>query len=309
MRVVSLLPAATEIVAFLGQRDSLVGISHECDWPPDLPGDLPRLTEARIDDSESSRAIDDQVREVLEQGLSVYDIDVDRLAELEPDVVVTQDQCSVCAVDREQVEEALEEAVDGRAAMVSLQPETLGDVLANVTDVAEALQCRGEGLVKRRQLAQKLDRATGAVPPDRAESDPPEVCFVEWLDPLMVAGHWMPELIERAGGRYRFNAAGEPSRRVDFDEILEADPDVVVIAPCGMSTEEYRDDLGRLTDRDGWEHVSAAGRARVHPVDGNQYFNRPGPRLLDSLGILVRLLWPGEQHPDETASELFSGGP
>lgn len=308
MRVVSLLPAATEIVAFLGQQDSLVGVSHECDWPPNLPPDLPRLTEARIDDSESSREIDDAVREVLEQGLSVYEIDVGLLADLDPDVVITQDQCSVCAVDLPQVEAALDEAVGGDAEVVSLQPDTLGDVLENITEVAEALECSSEGLVRRRKLAQKLDRATSAVPSNPVEAGPPEVCFIEWLDPLMVAGHWMPELIERAGGSYRFADAGDPSPTVEFDAIREADPDVIVIAPCGMAAEEYRDELPELTGREGWENITAVGRARVHPLDGNQYFNRPGPRLLDSLGILVRLFWPGEQHPDETAEEIFMGG-
>jgi iron complex transport system substrate-binding protein len=123
----------------------------------------------------------------------------------------------------------------------------------------------------------------------------------------MVAGHWMPELVERAGGTYEFAGPGEPSKTIEFDALREADPDVIVVAPCGMGTEEYRDELSVLTEKDGWAEMSAVQRARVHPVDGHHYFNRPGPRLLDSLGILVRLTWPGEQHPDETVEALFSG--
>ncbi len=308
MRVVSLLPAATEMVAFLGHADKLVGLSHECDWPPGLPADLPRLTEPRIDSGGSSREIDEAVENVLADGLSVYELDVDRLVDLDPDVVVTQDQCSVCAVDFEQVESALADRLDGEAEIVSLSPATLGDILDDLVRIADAMQCRSDGIVKRRKLASKLDRAAGGVPLETPGHSLPEVCFVEWLDPLMVAGHWVPEMVERAGGRYRFAEAGEPSRRVEFDEILEVDPEVVVIAPCGMGTIEMREDLDKLTGRDGWDELHAVRRARVHPVDGDAYFNRPGPRILDSLSILVRLLWPAGEHPDETADQLFSNG-
>jgi iron complex transport system substrate-binding protein len=298
MRVVSLLPAATEIVALLGQTDSLVGLSHECDWPPRLPDDLPRLTEPRVDPEGASGEIDGEVRDLLADGLSIYDLDVETLVGLEPDVVLTQDQCSVCAVDLEQVEEALADRVGEQVELVSLQPSTI----EQITQVAEALEVEAEGLVRRRKMARKMDRATNAVPPNTAA---PTVCFIEWLDPLMVAGHWIPEMVDRAGGRYPFAEAGEPSRQVDFAEIREADPDVIIIAPCGMDTIQLRSELGSLTERDGWNDLSAVERARVHPVDGHHYFNRPGPRLLDSLGILVRLVWPGEEHPDETADQIF----
>lgn len=308
MRVVSLIPAATEIVAFLGHRDSLVGISHECDWPPGLPPELPRLTEPRVDASQSSGEIDTAIRDVVAEGLSVYDLDVDRLVALEPDVVITQDQCSVCAVDFDQVASALDEALEGEADIVSLSPTSLGDILDNIVEVAEALDCKSDGIVKRRKLARKFDRAVGAVPLEKINRRAPEVCFVEWLDPLMVAGHWVPEMVDRAGGRYSLVEAGEPSRTVEFAEIRELDPEVIVIAPCGMGTVEAREDLHHLTDREGWDEMQAVRRARVHPVDGQDYFNRPGPRILDSLSILVRLLWPGEQHTDETAENLFSTG-
>jgi iron complex transport system substrate-binding protein len=308
MRVVSLLPAATEIVAFLGHADKLVGLSHECNWPPGLPVDLPRLTEPRIEEGGSSREIDEAVRDVVSQGLSVYELDVDRLVELDPDVVVTQDQCSVCAVDLEQVESSLADRLDGDVEVVSLSPNSLGDILENIVQVAEALGAKSDGIVKRRKLASKLDRAVGGVPSDRSGFSAPEVCFVEWIDPLMVAGHWIPEMIEKAGGRYSFVDAGAPSRQIEFEELQEVDPEVIVIAPCGMGTLEMRGDLGALTDRDGWDDLQAVQRARVHPVDGDAYFNRPGPRILDSLSILVRLLWPAGEHPDETADKLFSNG-
>mgnify|MGYP006279095267 CR=1 FL=1 len=305
MRIVSLLPAATEIVAFLGEIDSLVGVSHECDWPPGLSDDLPRLTAPRVDASGSSGEIDRSIREALDAGLSVYELDVDRLVELAPDVVITQDQCSVCAVDLGQLESGLADQIGEEPEIVSLHPRRLGDILDNIVEVAEALGIRGDGIVKRRLLARKLDRAVGAVPLKRSRNEPPTVCFVEWLDPLMVAGHWIPDLVDRAGGRYPFVESGEPSREIDFEEIREVDPDVVVIAPCGMGTVQMREDLHLLTDRDGWEDLTAVRRARVHPVDGSDYFNRPGPRILDSLSILVRLMWPGEQHPDDTADSIF----
>jgi len=306
MRVVSLLPAATEIVAFLGHSESLVGISHECDWPPRLPTDLPRLTEPRVDPSQSSGEIDASIRSVVSEGLSVYDLDIDRLVDLEPDVVITQDQCSVCAVDLDQVASALDEAVDREVRLVSLSPTSLGDILDNIVEVADALECRSDGIVKRRKLARKFDRAVGAVPLEDIHRRAPEVCVIEWLDPLMVAGHWIPEMVDRAGGRYSLVEPGDPSRTIEFDEIRELDPEVIVIVPCGMGTVEAREDLHHLTEREGWSDLQAVDRARVHPVDGQDYFNRPGPRILDSLSILVRLLWPGEQHPDETAEKLFS---
>ena len=306
MRIVSLLPAATEIVCFLGHCDSLVGISHACDWPPQLSADLPRLTEPKVDSSASSAEIDESVRSLVDQGLGVYEVDLDRLAELSPDVVITQDQCEVCAVDLETVESGLADRVGGEVELVSLHPARLDDVFASIVEVAEALGCRGDGIVKRRKLTRKVDRAVGAVPRKRAKSDPPEVCFIEWLDPLMVAGHWIPEMVDRAGGRYPFVEPGEPSREIEFDEIRHRDPDVIVVAPCGMGTVQMRGELDSLTEREGWDELSAVRRARVHPVDGSDYFNRPGPRILDSMSILVRLLWPGEEHTDETAKKLFS---
>ena len=286
-RIVSLLPSATEIVCALGATESLVGISHECDFPEAIR-DRPVLTGSRIDVQTSSRAIDAAVRAVVHDALSIYTVDEEQLRALQPDVIVTQDLCEVCAVSLDDVQAAVARLA-GRehVRIVSLRPTRLHDVLADVERVAAGIGREPDGSALRAALTARIHEiATRAT---RASSRP-RVVSVEWIDPLMLGGTWMPELIELAGGVAVGATAGQPAPTVTPQTLAALRPDVVVVKPCGFS-------LGRaLAERELIERfvVNAVGEStRVYVTDGNAFFNRPGPRLVDSLEIMAACV-----HPD-----------
>ena len=287
LRVVSLLPSATEIVCALGAADSLVGISHECDFPAEIR-DRRALTRSRIDPSGSSREIDRAVRAALvREALSVYEVDEAGLADLAPDVVVTQDLCEVCAVSLDDVQAAVAKLVhrDG-VRILSLRPTRLGDVLSDIDRVASALGCGSEGLALRASLQGRIDAIAQRAA--RAE-DLPRVASVEWIDPIMLGGSWMPELIALAGGTPVGVAAGEPSPTIDSRELAELEPDVVLVKPCGFPLERALEECDVIRQT----ICSTVGReTRVLVVDGNAFFNRPGPRLVESLEILAACIHP-----------------
>ena len=289
-RIASLLASATEIVCELGFRDSLVARSHECDWPAGIEI-LPAVTAPKIDVRASSSTIDRDVRELVTDALSVYRVDAERLRELAPDVIVTQTQCEVCAVSLSDVERALAAWTGARPAVVSLEPNALADVWRDVRRVAAALDApeRGEALVALLEARMEAvsDRA-------RALAARPTVACVEWIEPLMAAGNWMPELVERAGGVNLFGDAGKHSPWLTWEALAAADPDVVLIMPCGFDVPRTRAELGPLVERNGWEELRAVRGGRVAIADGVAYFNRPGPRLAESLEILAEILHPGE---------------
>jgi len=282
MRIVSLLPSATEIICALGAEAQLVGVSHECDFPASVRH-LPVLTSARIDSSRSSRDIDAAVRVVIRDALSIYAVDEARLAALAPDLIVTQDLCEVCAVSLDDVRAAVaklahRESVD----IVSLSPTRLGDVLGDIERVAIALGLVDRGAAVRADLERRIQRVA-----DRASatSRRPRVATLEWIDPIMIGGTWMPELIELAGGAALFATAGSPAPTVTVEQLAAAEPEVVVVKPCGF-------DLARsLQERAIIERIVPRG-ARVYLTDGNAYFNRPGPRLVESLEILAACVHP-----------------
>ncbi|MDP9354122.1 MAG: cobalamin-binding protein [Chloroflexota bacterium] len=287
-RVVSLIASSTEIVCALGCEDRLVGRSHECDYPPSVRR-LPVCTVPLIDPSASSAEIDRQVKTVLRDALSVYHVDGDLLRELQPDVVITQSQCDVCAVSLKDVEAALCVWLDARPHLVSLEPNALADIWRDIQHVADALgePERGRAVIDRLQgrIAAVADRAT--VLPGR-----PTVACIEWIDPLMAAGNWVPELVELAGGENLFGEAGKHSPWMTWEQLVTRDPDVIVILPCGFDIERSRQELPVLSDRRQWSALRAVQNGRVYLTDGNQYFNRPGPRLVESLEILAELLHP-----------------
>ena len=278
MRIVSLLPAATEIVAALGLRDCLVGRSHECDHPDDVR-ELPALTKARIDPSLPSAELDAQVRRIVAQRLPIYMLDEARLAALAPDVVVTQEACEVCAISYQQVVGSLKRTAPA-ARIVSLQPARLADVLEDVRTVAAAcgVYSHGEALVA--SLRERLARTAAAVPPGPR----PRVAVVEWLDPPMLAGHWIPDVIEAAGGIPVGPPAGAPSPAATWQEVQALRADALVVAPCGFDLPRTRVEaepvLGLLRSL----------AARVLLLDGNAYLNRPGPRLVDAVETLAAWL-------------------
>ncbi|HEY1697590.1 MAG TPA: ABC transporter substrate-binding protein [Polyangiaceae bacterium] len=285
LRIVSLLPSATEIVCALGASESLVGISHECDFPDDIR-DRAVLTSARIDPHGSSRAIDAAVRAVIHDALSIYVVDEEKLAELAPDVIVTQDLCEVCAVSLDDVRAAVARlAHRDHVRIVSLRPTRLDDLVGDVGRVAAAIGREQTGAALRSALTARM----GAVARRAARApDRPRVVSLEWIDPVMLGGTWMPELIELAGGVPVGVTAGKPAPTVAPGALADLRPDVVVVKPCGFSLERTlaeRDVLERLIDVFGV-------RARVYVTDGNAFFNRPGPRLVESLEIMAACVHP-----------------
>lgn len=285
-RVVSLIASATEIVCALGCEDWLVGRSHECDFPPSVQR-LPVCTKPKFDIEGSSCQIDERVKALLRESLSVYHVDADRLAELEPDVIVTQAQCEVCAVSLRDVERAVCSWLRACPQLVSLVPNALADVWIDIEHVAEALNMRERGV----ELVKRLQARIEAIAVKAKElSHRPTVACIEWIDPLMAAGNWVPELVELAGGVNLFGEAGKHAPWMMWDQLVAADPDVIIVLPCGFDIERSRRELPALTEKREWSDLRAVRDRRIFLADGNQFFNRPGPRLVESLEILAELL-------------------
>ena len=288
-RIVSLLPSATEIVCALGFENQLVGRSHECDFPPAVAR-LPALTSPKFNPEGSSAEIDERVKKILSDALAVYRVDADKLRGLKPDVIVTQSQCDVCAVSMRDVEEAVAQWIGGPPPkIVSLAPYALDDVLEDMRRVAARLDApeRGDELVGRIR-----ERMSDIASRAKTAASRPTVACVEWIDPLMAGGNWMPELVAMAGGVNLFGKAGAHSPRMAFEELAGADPDVILIAPCGFNMDRAAADLPILTRRPEWARIKAVREGRVYQAEGNQYFNRPGPRIVESLEILAEILHP-----------------
>ena len=289
-RIASLLPSTTEIVCALGLRASLVGRSHECDFPPEV-GALPALTESKLDPRAESHAIDDRVKQLVCEGLSIYRVDADRLRALAPSVVLTQEQCDVCAASPKDVEAALADWIGGRPRVVSLAPSTLGDVWGDLVTVAAALGVRERGEALAERLSSRLTNVSERTLRIRPR---PRVAAIEWTDPLMAAGNWMPELITLAGGTNLFGETGLHSPWLEWEALRAADPDVIVVLPCGFDLARTRREMAPLAAKPGWGELRAIRSGKLFLADGNQYFNRPGPRLVESLEILAEILHPAE---------------
>jgi iron complex transport system substrate-binding protein len=287
-RIVSLIASATEIVCALGFEDQLVGRSHECDFPASVK-QLPVCTEPKFNVHGSSREIDQRVQTILHESLSVYRVYTDRLRELRPDVIVTQSHCEVCAVSERDVEQAVCDWLGARPRIVSLKPDGLADVWSNIGAVAEALGVpgRGEEVVGRlRQRMAAIATKTHTLP------DRPTVACIEWIDPLMAAGNWMPELVEMAGGVNLFGEAGKHAPWLAWEALCAKDPDAIVVLPCGWDIAKARQEMPLLANKPEWPRLKAVRGGRVYLMDGNQFFNRPGPRLAESLEILAEALHP-----------------
>ena len=287
-RIVSLIASATEIVCGLGFEDQLVGRSHECDHPPSVAR-LPVCSASKVEVGAAGRAIDDQVRAIVADGLSVYRVDAGILDRLAPTVVITQTQCEVCAVSLKDVEAAVCELVGSRPRIVSLEPMSLPDIWSDIRTVAAALGApeRGEALVDRLTAGLDAVQARAA-----AEETRPTIGCIEWIDPLMAAGNWVPELVERAGGVDVLGRAGEHSGGLSIEALAAADPDVIAVMPCGWDIERSRREMPPLASHPAWPRLSAVRNGRVFMTDGNQYFNRPGPRVVESAEILADILHP-----------------
>ncbi|WP_428307539.1 cobalamin-binding protein [Lacipirellula sp.] len=291
-RIVSLLPAATEMICGIGLREQLVGVSHECNYPHGLEG-LPRLTRSRIDSSADSAAIDAQVKALAATGESFYEVDADRLAALRPDLIVTQGECcDVCAVSLSSVERIVAERKELRETqVVALNPESLDEVLADIERIGAAA---GATVVAEQYVLSLRERIADVRAAVEASTVPsarrPRVAVIEWIEPLMTAGNWTPELVELAGGNYGLAEAGRHSPYVEWRQIVEFAPEVLVIAPCGFDLERSRQEAACLEQLPGWAEVPAVAQGRATVIDGDAYLNRPGPRLIESLELLRRLI-------------------
>ena len=292
MRVVSLICSATEIVCALGRGGDLVGRSHECDYPPEVTA-LPALTAPQFDVSGSSGDIDGRVKDLLRDGLAIYRIDADLLRRLRPDVIVTQDQCEVCGASLADVEAAVCDWTGADVRIVSCKPIGLDDLWTDIRSVGAALgaDAAAERLVAQLQARmQAVAKAAAVAAVELPEK--PTVATVEWIDPLMAAGNWMPELVEMAGGTNLFGEAGADAPWIAWEDLRAADPDVIVVLPCGFGIERSVAELPALTAQPGWAGLGAVRNGQVFVTDGNRFFNRPGPRLAESLEILAEILHP-----------------
>jgi len=287
-RICSLLPSATEIVCALGLSDRLVGVTHECDFPSAVR-QKPKVTSSVIDSEGLSGAeIDQAVRDSLTEEATIYHLDRTMLDHLRPDLILTQELCDVCAVGTDLVKETVA-TLSSPPKVVSLEPRTVNEVLESILTVGRltGTQQRGAELVQ--QLQKKLDRVRQAV----RERPVVPVLTLEWVDPVFVGGHWVPEMVRMAGGRDVLGQAGQPSRQSTWREVADSRPEVVIAMPCGFGVERSAEELSRTALPAEWSGLPAVRADRVFVVDGSSYFNRPGPRLIEGVEILARLL-----HPD-----------
>jgi iron complex transport system substrate-binding protein len=289
MRIVSLLPSCTEIVCALGAANRLVGRSHECDFPPEIKG-LPVCTSAKLDASASSAEIDRQVKALLQDAVSVYGINVEKLRELRPDLILTQAQCEVCAVSLPEVETAVGQWLGSRPQIISLSPNRLADIWEDIRRVSDALEMGEPG---RDFLRALKNRVVNIIEKTCLLQNRPTVACIEWIEPLMAAGNWVPELVELAGGTNVAGEAGKHSPWMNWETLRQHDPDIIIAMPCGFDLARTRAEMAALARQPEWPKLKAVKNKRVFLTDGNQYFNRPGPRLVESLEILTEII-----HPD-----------
>jgi iron complex transport system substrate-binding protein len=298
-RIVSLIASATEIVAALGLGRSLVGRSHECDYPPEVLT-LPACSEPKIDVHGTSREIDERVKSLAGEAISVYRVFPEMLRQLEPTHIITQTQCEVCAVSLKDVEQAMAQLIGHHPQIVALAPMCLADIWKDIRIVGQSLDVteRADEVVRR--LRSELDALSTLVARSNRR---PSIACLEWIDPLMSAGNWVPELVELAGGRNLLGSAGKHSPWLTWDELVACDADVIAVMPCGFDIPRTRHEMPPLSQDPRWQTLRAVRDGRVFLTDGNQFFNRPGPRLVESARILAEIL-----HPDLCGNSLEGVG-
>ena len=289
MRIVSLLPSATELICGLGLRQQLVGVSHECDYPNSVIG-LPVLTSSRIPEGLDSGSIDHLVTEQLESDQALYDLNIDVLTSLRPDLIVTQALCDVCAVSGNDVARAVG-GLPNNPDVINLEPNCLTDVLDTVELLAEAADCVKQGQIYLRELRYRISQVNNKSSVINL-SDKPRVALLDWLDPIFDGGHWSPEIIELAGGIACFGNKKEPSQRRSWNDLIQARPDIIFIALCGFNVERSMHDVEDFFSSQEFSVLRNQVGSKIFLVDGNAYFSRPGPRLVDALEIMANALHP-----------------
>ena len=301
MRIASLVPSATEMLCALGLRDSVVAVTHECDYPEGIE-QLPHLTRSVIPDDLSPAEIDATVREHTQKGEAIYELDEELLQELEPDLIVTQAVCEVCAVSFDDVR-AVAERLASQPNVVSLDPSTIGEVMGDIRTLAQATGSKDAGMDLVRELAERLDRVKLKL---HGIEPRPRVLALEWLDPPFTGGHWVPQMIDLAGGEDAIGFPGERSREATWDELAASQPDVIVSMPCGYYAERAAHEVMQHRDE-----IASLGAGQVVAVDAAAYFSRPGPRLVDGVELLAHILHPDlvDAPPRQRLIEVDLGAP
>jgi iron complex transport system substrate-binding protein len=288
-KIVTLIPSATEIVAFLGMKDSIVGRSHECDYPKEL-NKIIKLTSPKINVDGTSGQIHKQINTILENSLSVYKVDVNELRKLEPDIIITQAHCEVCAVSLSEVEKIVVKHLNEKTKIISLQPNSLDEVFSDIKKVGNGLSINEKTV---NNLIKPLEERIKNIKDISQRQKKITTACVEWMDPLMAAGNWIPEMVEISGGEDIFGKSGKDSHWINFDEIKNYDPEIIIFLPCGYDIKKTTKELENLLIIDNkWKNLSAFKNKQFYVVDGNQFFNRPGPRLMESLEIFAEIIHP-----------------
>ncbi len=288
MNIVSLLPNATEIVCAMGYGDHLVGCSHECDYPAWI-ANLPACTKSKVLPEGPSKTIDANVQNLVQQGLSVYEVDGDQLQKLQPDVIITQMQCELCAASPDDVHVAVEQYLNYQPKIVTLMPNTLQEVWEDFDKIGEGI---GDPNASQR-LKDNIEREMADIAEKASHIVAnPRTAIIEWIDPLMFGGNWIPKLVEYAGGLNLFTKEGQHSPIQDFEALASANPDKIIVTPCGFDMTQTKAEMATLEQYKGWQQLDAVKNKEIYIADGHQYFNRSGPRLLESLKILGEILHP-----------------
>ena len=295
MRICSLLPSATEIAFALGLGDQVVAVSHECDYPPEA-SNRPILTKSSI--HQKIHRSHDVDGEVEQRGGDIYEIDEKLLAKLKPDLILTQELCNVCAVSYAKVKEAAR-VLDADTKIVSLEPTNLEEIADNILLVGRMTGKLAEAEKVASHLLERINKVKAET---RGVGRRSRVFFMEWLQPPWVGGHWIPEMVDYAGGVDGLGRLGKPSHRIRWDEIVEYQPEIVVLSPCGFDANQVMEEAGVLSSYDGWERIPAFKDSRIYAVNASAYFSRPGPRIVDGLEILAHIihpeLFPANPHPE-----------
>ncbi len=291
LRIASLISSATEMLYALGLGDSVVGVSHECDYPAEV-AEQPRLTRSRIDSAQTSQQIDEQVKSLLMQGEPLYEVDVERLVSLQPDVIITQSQCDVCAVRYADVEAAVNsQPALQQSRLISLNPQSLADMLDDIRRIGAACSRAATATSLTSWLQARVD-AIRAKTETLSPADQPRVACIEWIEPTMIAGNWTPQLVDWAGGQGGLSIGGQHSQYTDWAAVVEFDPQVIAVMPCGFDLARTVREAARLKSFPHWSELSAVRNQRAFAVDGNAFFNRCGPRLVESMELLAHLVQP-----------------
>ena len=283
--VLSLLSSTTEIIYALGCGDRLVGRSHECDYPEDV-SELPICTIPKFNVDGTSREVDDEVKSLVQSALSIYYINEKLLKELKPDIIFTQSQCEVCAVSVSDVENALKNITGLSSRVISVEPNSVEDIFNDILTIAEILNVRKKGKELVESIKAKIDNTEKIV----YQKSSPSVAAIEWIDPLMAAGNWVPQLIRVAGGKNLFGEAGKHSPWMKYNDLVEQDPEIIIVMPCGYDIKKSLIEIKTLERKKGWGSLKAVRNRNVYITDGNQFFNRPGPRIIESLEILLEII-------------------